>query len=151
MLFPKLVIFHLLLFGPLLQWTYKQVAPTLIAKLFLKLPFIRGIFRNAYNDKYLYTAFCGLFIFMDIFNSFNARTSRLNILSNILKNKVFVFIMLFVVTIQILLIYYGGELFRTTGLTIKEFIVMLVFSFSVIPFDILRKVMYKRKNKTIDV
>ena len=124
---------------------------SIICILFLKLPFIRGIFRNAYNDKYLYTAFCGLFIFMDIFNSFNARTSRLNILSNILKNKVFVFIMLFVVTIQILLIYYGGELFRTTGLTIKEFIVMLVFSFSVIPFDILRKVMYKRKNKTIDV
>ena len=36
------------------------------------------------------TAFFGLFIFIDIFNSFNARTSRLDIFANILDNKVFI-------------------------------------------------------------
>ena len=34
------------------------------------------------------TAFSGLFIFISIFNSFNARTNRLNILSNLIKNRV---------------------------------------------------------------
>lgn len=122
-----------------------------ICILFLKLPLIKNMFRTSFTDKYLYTAFFGLFIFMDIFNAFNARTSRLNILSNILKNKVFIFIMIFVVVTQIILIYYGGELFRTTGLTIKELIIMLIFSFSVIPFDILRKILYKRKNNSTGV
>ena len=122
-----------------------------ICILFLKLPLIKMLYRTNITDKYLYTAFFGLFIFMDIFNAFNARTSRLNILSNIIKNKVFIVIMAFILIIQILLIYYGGELFRTTGLTIKEFIVMILLSFTVIPFDILRKIAYKRKYKTIGV
>lgn len=74
-----------------------------------------------------------LFIFIDIFNSFNARTSRINVFSDILKNKVFIFIMLFVVIVQILMIYYGGSIFRTTTLNLKEFITMILFSFMVIP------------------
>lgn len=122
---------------------------SLMCVLFLKMPVIKSLFRS--NDKYLYTAFFGLFIFIDIFNAFNARTCRLNILSNILKNKVFLFIMTFIVIIQIMLIYYGGELFRTTGLHISEFIVMILFAFSVIPFDIIRKLIYKSKNKDIGV
>ena len=124
---------------------------SIICIMFLKTKFIRSIFRMDPNDKYLYTAFFGLFIFMDIFNAFSARTSRLNILSNILKNKVFIFIMVFVVAIQIILIYYGGELFRTIGLTPKEFMVMILLAFTVIPFDMLRKIIYKKKNKTIGV
>ncbi len=109
------------------------------------------MFRLDINNKYLYTAFFGLFIFIDIFNAFNARTHRLNILSNLLKNKVFIFIMTFVVIIQIILIYYGGEIFRTAGLTIKELIIMLVFASSVIPFDVLRKIILKKHNKNIGV
>lgn len=119
---------------------------SLICILFLKLPFIRNLFRPDINDKYLYTAFFGLFIFIDIFNSFNARTHRLNILANILKNKVFIVIMLFIVVVQVLLIYYGGNLFRTSGLTLFEFEVMILFAFSVIPFDWLRKIVLKKKN-----
>ena len=121
---------------------------SVICIIFLKLPYIRTIFKE---DKYLYTAFFGLFIFIDIFNSFNARTYRLNILSNLFKNKIFVFIMSFIVIVQIILIYYGGELFRTSGLNIKEFIIMILFAFSVIPFDVLRKVIYKKHNASIGV
>ena len=116
---------------------------SLICVLFLKLPIINNIFRE---NKYLYTAFFGLFIFIDIFNTFNARTHRLNILSNIFKSKIFIFIISIVIVIQVILIYYGGEVFRTSGLTIKEFIVMLLFAFSVIPFDICRKIIYKQNH-----
>ena len=124
---------------------------SILCILFLKLPFIKTLYRPDINDKYLYTAFFGLFIFIDIFNSFNARTNRLNLLSHILKNKVFIFIMSFIVVIQITLIYYGGSLFRTSGLTSREFYIMLLFAFSVIPFDWIRKIVLKKKGKNTGV
>ncbi len=125
---------------------FTGIYSSLICILFLKLPFIKTLFRSDPNDKYLYTAFFGLFIFIDIFNSFNARTHRLNLFANILKNKIFILIILFVALVQILLIYYGGTVFRTSGLTVFEFEIMLLFAFSVIPFDWLRKIILKRKN-----
>ena len=119
---------------------------SLICILFLKNDFIHSLFRDGDNDKYLMTAFFGLFIFMSIFNSFNARTNRLNILSNITKNKVFLIITLFIVVVQILMIYYGGDTFRTSGLNIREFMVMILIALTVIPIDFLRKIFLKRNN-----
>ena len=118
---------------------------------FMKSEFIASLFRIGQDDKYLMTAFFGLFIFMTIFNAFNARTHRLNIFGNILKNKVFLVIICLVVLIQIVLIYFGGSIFRTTGLTFFEFYVMLLLSFSVIPFDFLRKKVLKYFNKPLGV
>lgn len=112
---------------------------------FLKSPFIHHLYRPGQNNMYLLTAFFGLFIFIDIFNSFNARTERLNLFANLFKNKVFIFIILFIAIIQIILIYYGGNLFRTAGLTSKEFIIMLVLAFTVIPIDWLRKIYLRKK------
>jgi len=123
----------------------------LLCILFLKLPFVKQFFRNDINDKYLYTAFFGLFIFIDIFNSLNARTNRLNLFANILKNKVFIFIMIFIVLVQIFLIYYGGHVFRTSGLTLFEFELMIMFAITVIPFDWIRKLILKYKGKNTGV
>ena len=118
---------------------------SIICIIFLKSNIVRNFFRPDVTDKYLYTAFFGLFIFIDIFNSFNARTHRLNLLANILKNKVFIIIISFIVIVQVILIYFGGEMFRTSGLTFFEFEVMILFSFSVIPFDEIRKIILKKK------
>ena len=112
---------------------------------FLKSPLIHSLYRYDINDKYIMTAFFGLFIFIDIFNAFCSRTYRINTFSNIFKNKVFLLIFLFIIIVQIILIYYGGELFRTTGLTIYEFEIMIIISFLLIPFDIVRKILLKRK------
>lgn len=117
----------------------------LLCILFLKLPFIHDIYRLDVNNKYLYTAFFGLFIFIDVFNSFNARTHRINILANINKNKIFIAIISFIVVIQILLIYYGGSVFRTSGLSFKEFQVMIFLAFTVIPVDWIRKIILRKK------
>lgn len=117
----------------------------LICILFLKSNFISSLFRSDSNNTYLYTAFFGLFIFIDIFNSFNARTYRFNILASITKNKIFIFIICFIAIVQMFLIYYGGSLFRTAGLTLKEFEIMLFFAFTVIPFDWLRKLYIRKK------
>ena len=48
------------------------------------------------ETKYFMTAFFSLFIFMGIFNSFNARTTRLNLLASISKNKVFLLVISFI-------------------------------------------------------
>lgn len=118
---------------------------------FLKSNLIKSFYRPSETNKYLMTAFFGLFIFISIFNSFNARTHRLNILSNIIKNKVFLLIIILIGIIQIIMIYYGGELFRTSGLNIKELLVMLSLSITVIPIDIIRKIFIKKNNYQIGV
>ena len=117
----------------------------LICVWFLKSNIIKSIYRIDINNKYIMTAFFGMFIFIDIFNAFNARTQRINTFANILKNKIFILIFMFITIIQIILLYYGGSLFRTSGLTIKEFLIMFIISFSVIPFDIIRKILMKKK------
>ena len=117
----------------------------LICLIFLKSPLIHSIFRYSKEDKYLMTAFFGLFIFMGIFNSFNARTSRLNLLNHLSENKVFILVILFISVVQITLIYHGGNMFRTYGLTKREFIVMTIISASVIPIDFIRKQYLRKK------
>ncbi len=114
---------------------------------FLKSPWISSFYRVDPNQKYLMTAFFGLFIFMGIFNCFNARTERLNLVSNIWWNRAFVIIILFIVVVQLLLIYFGGSLFRTFGLTLRELVIMLALSSTVIPVDWIRKIVLKRKGK----
>ena len=106
---------------------------------FLRLDFSRILFRYNVQPIYWMTAFFALFIFCGVFNSFNARTTRLNLLSHLRKNPSFVVIMSAVTAIQIALIYYGGSLFRTAGLSIRELFIILSLSALVIPFDILRK------------
>ena len=120
---------------------FTGIYSSLLCIVFLKLPFIRNIYRN---NAYLMTAFFGLFIFIDIFNSFNARTGRINIFANLSKNIVFVLIMLFIIAVQVFLIYKGGSVFRTTGLNIKEFVFMICLALTVIPVDWARKFVLKK-------
>ncbi len=119
---------------------------SVICIIFLKSRIINQIFGDD-----LLTAFFGLIIFISIFNSFAARTHRLNILANIIKNKVFIGVITFVIGMQIYLIYYGGSLFRTNGLTIREFIIMMGIGLLVIPIDFIRKLIRKKQNKPLGV
>ena len=124
---------------------FTGIYSSLLCILFLKIPFIHNLFRNGINDEYFMTAFFGLFIFMGIFNSFNARTSRLNLVADVIKNKIFIMVILFIVIVQLILIYFGGTLFRTSGLTLKELEIMILLSATVIPVDILRKIYLRKK------
>ena len=119
---------------------------TLICIFFLKSSLIKQIYSYNLTDKYLLTAFFGLFIFLNIFLAFISRTSRINFISKLSNNKIFLLIFIFITIVQILLIYFGGELFRTTGLTIYEFQIMLLFSFLIIPIDMIRKIALKKRH-----
>lgn len=117
----------------------------IICILFLKLPIVREFIRTGENYKYLMTAYFALFIFIGVFNAFNARSERINILANLKKNKVFIVIIAFILLVQVYLIYHGGEIFRTYGLTAKEFFIVLLLALTVFPVDFLRKI-YLRKH-----
>ena len=109
------------------------------------MPFFKEIIRTGENYKYLLTAYFSLFIFIGIFNAFNARTERINIFSHLKDNKVFVIIFSLIFLVQVYLIYFGGELFRTYGINVIEFITVLLLALTVLPFDMLRKYITKYK------
>lgn len=127
---------------------FTGIYSALLCLFFLKSPTIRMLYRTDPSNKYIMTAFFALFIFMGIFNCFNARTPRLNLLADLNKNKVFILIILFIILVQLYLIYYGGNLFRAYGLSSKELIITILLASTVIPVDWLRKLATKR-NKTI--
>lgn len=120
----------------------------LLCLFFLKNSAIKILYRTDPSNKYIMTAFFALFIFMGIFNCFNARTPRLNLLADLNKNKVFILVIVFIILVQLYLIYYGGNLFRAYGLSLKELIITILLASTVIPVDWLRKLVTKR-NKTI--
>ena len=119
---------------------------SLMCILFLKVPFIKDLF---ISEESFMTAFFGLFIFIGIFNCFNARTTRINLFANLIKNKMFMIIISFIVIIQIVLIYFGGNIFRTVGLNIKELFIVVLIALTVIPIDWIRKIIFKKNNKIL--
>lgn len=106
---------------------------------FLKLPIFADIVRYEETGIYFLTAFFALFIFCGIFNSFNARTNRLNIMGNLKRNPLFLGIMGMVCVVQLLIIYFGGAVFRTAGLAPRELVIVVVLASLVIPADFVRK------------
>jgi calcium-translocating P-type ATPase len=137
-------------------YMYSQIVLTgiysaLLCIFFLKAPVVREFIRTGEDYKYLMTAYFALFIFIGVCNAFNARTHRLNLLAHLRKNIVFVITIVFICTVQIYLIYHGGDLFRTYGLTAFEFGIVLMLAFTVVPFDFLRKVIMKKKGFKIGV
>lgn len=128
---------------------FTGIYSSLLCLIFLTSNSLKSLYRYNPNDKYFMTAFFALFIFMGIFNSFNARTTRINILSNITKNKAFLIVTLIIIIVQLYLIYYGGELFRAFGLTLKEIQITILLAATVIPIDWIRKIIIKRSHSSI--
>ena len=133
------------------KYMFNQIMVTGLFSAGLCIFFLKSnLTNNIFRDNIL-TGFFGLIIFISILNSFSARTYRLNILANIFKNKVFIGVITFVFGMQIYLIYNGGELFRTSGLSLYEFLVMFMFSLLVIPVDFIRKIILKITGKELGV
>lgn len=136
------------------KYMYEEIVFTglyssLLCILFLKIPFVKSLIRYDVNDKYFLTAFFALFVFMGIFNAFNARTNRYNLFYRIKNNKVFLIIFMLVAIMQIYFIYYGGIIFRTYGLNLKELLIVLGLAFSVVPVDLFRKFIFNNNKDYI--
>lgn len=109
---------------------------TVFSVLFLKWPVIRYLFHS--EAAYL-TAFFGFFVFLNNFNKFNVRVEEMGLLDHILENKGFLRIVGLIFIIQILVTYFGGEVFRTVDLTLVEWVIIFSLSALIIPFDLMRK------------
>ena len=112
----------------------------LLLSAFLIFPSIRELYGFETDFVGFMTAFFTLFVFCGIFNAFNARTSRIRFWVNIGKNKGFLLIMLAVCATQILLIFFGGTMFRTHALPAFVIFETVMLAFTVIPFDLMRKI-----------
>ena len=111
--------------------------------LFLTNPYFSAFYSVGHGDTALLTAFYALFIFAGLFNCISARCERLWIFSNIRKNRLFVAIMLIISVIQIIIIYFGGDLFRSTPLSASELLLALGAAASVLIFDAVRRILVR--------
>ncbi len=107
---------------------------------FLTHSYFRGIYPD--SARHL-TAFYALFIFAGLFNCLAARSERLFILHGILKNWLFVIILSFISVIQVLIVYFGGTLFRSAPLSVTELLTAVIAAFTVLVFDSIRRVFCK--------
>ncbi len=98
---------------------------------------------DAAQAKFL-TAFFAFFVFIQIFNTFNARTQGLNLFEHLLDNRLFSIIIPSIMAIQVFFISYGGEILRTVGLSMQEWVYVLLLAVVIIPIDLLRKAIRNR-------
>ncbi|SHK63315.1 calcium-translocating P-type ATPase, PMCA-type [Tepidibacter formicigenes] len=113
-----------------------------ISVFFLKSFYIREVFRTGLEgneDIYFLTGFFAFFIFLNAFNTFNARTNELNLFDHILENKGFLKVVGIIFAVQVVFTYIGGEVLRTAGLTLSEWLYVISLSILIIPVDLIRK------------
>ena len=48
---------------------------------------------------------------------------------------------------QVFMTYWGGAILRTAGLTLKEWVLILSLALSIIPLDILRKLLSQKQKQ----
>ena len=113
---------------------------------FLKLPFFKEFFEN--EGQHL-TAYFSMFVFSAVTNGFNVRSEGINIFDHIKENKGFIKVMLTIVLVQIILTFVGGEIFSCTPFGIKGWLIIIVMSLTMIPVDMLRKIIMKSSKKSI--
>ncbi|WP_297520739.1 calcium-translocating P-type ATPase, PMCA-type [uncultured Clostridium sp.] len=127
---------------------------TIISFVFLKLPYFLNMFGST-TDKYgaitlsteHVTAYFSMFVLAAVFNGFNVRSSSLNIFENIKENPGFIKVMGIIVIVQIALTFVGGSLFDCTPISFKAWVILIVFALTIIPVDMLRKVIFKEKDE----
>jgi calcium-translocating P-type ATPase len=92
-----------------------------------------------------HTGYFAFFIFIAVFNAFNARTDKLNLFDNIAGNKNFLNILLIITVVQVLLVYLGREIFECYGLNLAQWGIVILFAVSIIPVDLIRKLVVAKK------
>lgn len=116
-----------------------------LSLIFFTSPVIREAFRASAGDIYFYTGYFAFFIFISVFNAFNARCDGIDLLENLALNKQFLTVMFGIALVQIAMIYFGGTMLRTAGLTISEWFVTIILALTIFPVDIIRKIIMAKR------
>lgn len=90
------------------------------------------------------TARFALLCLMAVFNGFTIRTDSMNLFKGIKNNKLFVYIALGIFAMAVVLCNFVGNLVQTTPMDVRQWIVVLVTAFMVVPVDWIRKAICKK-------
>ena len=112
----------------------------------LFVPPVRSLFGDA-GITYLKSALFATFMMSITFNGFNARTTRLNIFSDLGKNPNFLIVMFSILVLQFLFVTFGGKALAVESLSPGAWSVCLVLSLLVIPVDLARKLLIRALGK----
>ena len=93
------------------------------------------------------TARFALLCLMAVFNGFTIRTDSMNLFKGINNNKLFMYIALGIFAMTVVLCNFVGNLVQTTPMDVKQWIVVLVTAFMVVPVDWIRKAICKKGSK----
>jgi len=113
-----------------------------LAILFIK-P-VRELFGNV-DTVYLKSALFATFMMAITFNGFNARTSSLNPFEGLGRNPNFIIVMGSILILQYLFITFGGNVLNVEQLSFRSWMICAGLAFLVIPIDIIRKMIIRRK------
>ena len=98
-------------------------------------------------STYLNSAVFATFMMAITFNGFNARTEHLNILKHIEKNRSFRVVMGAIFVLQFVFVTFGGNVLHVTPLNVTTWLICLAAAFLVIPADLLRKLIVRRRER----
>ena len=117
---------------------------TVLSFVFLKSPFFINMFKTDMAHK---TAYFSMFVLCAVFNGFNVRSEGLNLFENINENKGFTKVMAIIALVQVAITFVGGEFFSCQPFGLKEWLVIIVLAMTIIPVDLLRKVVMNKAGK----
>lgn len=128
------------------SWSVMKKPPRKPSDFIISKTMSRGIFITAFTFLIFLTAtllymqsdaegvtnydlsfFFNLFVFMQVWNLFNAKSLGTNAsaLSSFLENKSFVIILFIIIAMQVIIINYGGQIFRTVPLSFKDWFIII--------------------------
>lgn len=124
---------------------------TIVSFVYLKAPFIKDLFGKgtAYNEAQHLTGYFVLFIVSALFNGFNVRDDGFAIFSRLNENTGFLKVFFTIILIQAIIVNAGlipldvftwiGNMFSCVPFGIGGWIAVIVLSVTMIPVDMLRK------------
>lgn len=123
-----------------------------ISFVFLKLPFFDQFFDT---EEQKLTAYFVLFILSALFNGFNVRDEKFAIFSGLNENTGFLKVLFLIIAVQACIVNAGlvnleifkwiGEMFSCVPFGIIGWIVVIILGFTMIPVDLIRKLVVNNK------
>ena len=127
---------------------------TIMSFIFLKAPVFVNKFFDGNNDKLL-TGYFVLFIVSALFNGFNVRDERFGIFKGLNENTGFLKVFAIIVIVQAVIVNAAlipfplfkwiGEMFSCVPFGIEGWLIVILFAFTMIPVDLLRKIIMGKK------
>ena len=131
------------------QFVVSALYITLMCLAILFIQPVSNLFTSPQRDlggmdiTYLKSAVFASFMMAIAFNGFNARTTRLNLLHDLSKNKNFIIVMAVILLMQFVFINFGGEFLSVKALSLQSWLIAALLAFLIIPIDLIRKLIYK--------